>query len=194
MLSLQKPLGVLRFAMRESDCPGLRVTVTSGEPSLSGPRMQLACGCWALLATLSGCGGYLRWLWTQNFSDLSIWNLSIHLSERAPSFPPWILMLEGLTESRWHNDMDFILCPKTSDRGHWSHSNHRDSEASHSETGSSVLTTWWHTTDWLRLGPGHLPFGPFFAVPLGGAKFGQKLSCKVETTNTNKSRALQPGR
>lgn len=114
MLSLQKPLGVLRFAMRESDCPGLRVTVTSGEPSLSGPRMQLACGCWALLATLSGCGGYLRWLWTQNFSDLSIWNLSIHLSERAPSFPPWRLMLEGLTESRWHNDMDFILCPKTS--------------------------------------------------------------------------------
>lgn len=49
--------------------------------------------------------------------------------------------------------------------------------------GSADLSTQWHTTGRLLSGCGHLPFGPSFIFPLGGAKSGQKTACNVETTN-----------
>lgn len=49
--------------------------------------------------------------------------------------------------------------------------------------GSAGLSTQWHTAGRLMSGCGHLPFGPSFVFPLGGAKSGQKTACNVETTN-----------
>lgn len=128
--------------------------VSRGEPSLSGPRMQLICGCWAQAGNSVDAVGILN-----GFG----FKFQLPFEYLGASFLPSVV---GLTFERpsgrgaamtWVHSLPYSLdCGHC--RGHWSHYNRIDSAASEWQgvvtAGLGDLSRQWHMTVWdLTVGP-----------------------------------------